>query len=239
MNSTQKNIYTDGTYLKNNPAWGLEDSSRKAAEIYSLILKNKLMVHHLVDVGCGAGSIVHELSQMDKDITKIRGYDISADAISMARKFESDRIEFINADFFSLETEMFDLLLMIDVLEHVEDYYCFLRSLKTRAKHFVFHIPLDLSCRTLLKPHVLLQQRESVGHLHYFSKEMVFWLLKDLGYEMIDWKYTKPDVDIKKPASFKQWLKKVLRKISFSISQSLSDKLWGNFSIMILAKQHE
>jgi hypothetical protein len=100
----------------------------------------------------------------------------------------------------------------------------------------MFHIPLDLSCRTILKPHILLQQRESVGHIHYFSKELVQWMLKDTGYEIIDWMYTKPMLDLKPPGTFKRRIKKILRNASFSINKDLSAKLWGSYSMMILAK---
>ena len=145
-------------------------------------------------------------------------------------------MKFYNEELTQQEYIHSDVLLMIDVLEHVDDYYGMLRHLKPMSNHFVFHIPLDLSCRTIIKPHVLLQQRTSVGHIHYFSKEMVQWMLKDTGYEIIDWVYTKPVVDVNPPDGFKRRIKKYLRNISFSLNKDLSAKLWGNYSMMILAK---
>jgi hypothetical protein len=100
----------------------------------------------------------------------------------------------------------------------------------------VFHIPLDLCCRTLLKPHVLMQQREAVGHIHYFSKEMVLWMLKDTGYEVMDWRYTKSMLDLLPQSSLKNKLKKTLRHLSFSLDEEKSVKYWGGYSMMILAK---
>ena len=87
-----------------------------------------------------------------------------------------------------------------------------------------------------MKPHVLLQQRQSVGHIHYYSKEMAEWALQDTGYAIVDWVYTKPVVDINKPDSFKRFIKKTLRNISFSINKDWSAKKWGGYSMMILAK---
>ena len=72
----------------------------------------------------------------------------------------------------------------------------------------VFHIPLDLACRTILKSHVLMQQRNAVGHIHYFTREMVQWALKDKGYTISDWMYTKPIIDVYPPDSFKRRVKK-------------------------------
>jgi hypothetical protein len=65
---------------------------------------------------------------------------------------------------------------------------------------------------------------------------MVLWMLKDTGYEIMDWIYTKPISDIEKASGFKGWVKKFLRKISFSVSKNASADLWGNYSMMILAR---
>ena len=228
------NMYKDGTYYKNNPTWDAEDSAWKAGMIHELIQKNKIVVKEVTEVGCGAGVILEELSKKMPAVERFEGYDISPDAIQLASGIRSEKIKFYQQDFLAQETKT-DTLLLIDVLEHVEDYFGFIRSLNGRANNYVFHIPLDLSCRTLLKPYVLLQQREAVGHLHYFSRDMIFWLLKDTGYTIVDWHYTKPVTDINKSTSFKQGVKKTLRNISFSLNKRLSDKLWGGYSMLVLA----
>jgi SAM-dependent methyltransferase len=230
------NIYTDGTYFKNNPEWGIKDAQWKAQVISDLLQKNNITPKEIIDVGCGAGGILESLSKGVGRHAKLTGYDISSQAIAMAKKFESERLQFINDDITTFNNIHTELLLVIDVIEHVDDFYKFLENLKSKSEYFVFHIPLDLSCRTVLKPHVLLQQRNTVGHIHYFSKEMVLWMLSDKGYKVIDWEYTKPIVDTDPPGSFKRRIKKVLRNFSFSVSKDLSAKLWGNYSMMILAK---
>ena len=75
-----------------------------------------------------------------------------------------------------------------------------------------------------------------MGHLHYFSKEMVEWALKDTGFTIIDWVYTKPAIDTKKASTLKDALKKVLRSISFAVNKDWSARMWGGYSMMILAK---
>jgi SAM-dependent methyltransferase len=235
---SKSNIYTNGEYFENNPTWNIEDSSWKAAIINSIIERNKIRVNDIVEVGCGAGGILTYLAEKNPHIRTLKGFDISPQAIMLAEKRKSERVNFYLDDFINkdLSTNV-DVVLMIDVLEHVSDYYGFLQKLKHTARYFVFHIPLDLSCRTILKPHIMLQQRQSVGHLHYFSEEMVWWMLKDLSFTVIDWEYTKPITDIKKSGSFKQYIKKKLRNLSYSISKKSSVKLWGSYSLMILAQQ--
>ncbi len=235
---SESNIYTNGEYFENNPTWDIEDSPWKADIINSIIERNKISVNDIVEVGCGAGGILTSLAEKNPYIRTLTGFDISPQAIILAVKRKSERVNFYLDDFINnnLSTNA-DVVLVIDVLEHVSDYYGFLQKLKHKAKYFVFHIPLDLSCRTILKPHIMLQQRQSVGHLHYFSEEMVWWLLKDLNFIVIDWEYTKPTTDVKKSGSFKQYIKKKLRNFSYSINKKNSVKLWGGYSLMILAQQ--
>lgn len=228
-------MYTNGGYLKNNPDWGAEDALQKAVWIKKMITQNNLVFEEVVEIGTGTGALLNELSNEIPAIKHLHGYDIAPDAIELAKKKENKRLSFYHSDFLKTGKNT-DCLLIIDVLEHVQDYYCFLEELKKRATHFIFHIPLDLSCRTLLKPHVMLQQRQSVGHIHYFSKEMVWWMLQDTGYEITDWFYTKPIIDIQQQLSLKNKTKKTLRNSFFAINPSLCATLFGGYSLMILAK---
>jgi predicted TPR repeat methyltransferase len=231
-----KNMYEDGQYLKNNPSWDVEDARWKSDAIKGLLEKNSIQPKSLIEVGCGAGAILENLAAQLPFIQSFQGFDISPQAISLAKQRETATIRFFNEDFLLRKDLHTDLLLLIDVLEHLEDYYGFLQKIRMDSNFFVFHIPLDLSCRTILKPHVLYQQRESVGHIHYFSEEMILWMLQDTGFEIIDFVYTKPEVDLIQADSVKRWIKKGLRNFSFGISKKISAKLWGGYSMMILAK---
>lgn len=228
-------LYTDGTYLKNNPGWGTNDAEWKGDIIFNLLKKNNLDPKEIIEVGCGAGGILKHLSNAIGNGVKLTGYDISPQAIAMAKKLETETLHFYIEDITNNIQVQTDLLLIIDVLEHVDDYYKLLTDLKPKSNYFAFHIPLDVCCRSILKPHILLQQRNAVGHIHYYSKEMVLWALKDKGYRIIDWVYTKPTIDVDPPGSFKRRVKKILRNFSFSINKDLSAKLWGGYSMMILA----
>jgi SAM-dependent methyltransferase len=236
MKVSSNDLYINGEYFKNNPNWDVADAKWKAAVIFNLLQQNNISVTEVIEVGCGAGANLAELAKRDAGIKKLTGYDISPQAIELAKKNASGKIFFFNEDLAANENINTELMLVIDVVEHVDDYYGFLRKLKMKSKYFVFHIPLDLSCRTVMKPHVLLQQRLSVGHIHYYTKEMVEWALKDTGYEIMDWVYTKPVVDIETADSLKRFVKKILRNISFAVNKNWSAKKWGGYSMMILAK---
>lgn len=235
MRANSNEIYLNGEYFRNNPNWGAEDSTWKAGIIQNLLHRNFLSPEEITEIGCGAGGILESLS-FDFPSCKFKGFDISPHAINIAKKKTSDRLQFFNQDFSNVDHFQSDLIMVIDVLEHVDNYYEMLRQVKRCGKYFMFHIPLDLSCRTILKPHILLQQRTSVGHIQYFSKEMVEWMLADSGFKIIDWVYTKPVTDMTVADNHKRRIKKGLRNFSFSISKDLSAKLWGSYSMMVLAK---
>ena len=140
-----KGIYKDenGEYLQNNPTWHVEDSPWKAKQIIKMLNLNPIYPKSIAEVGCGSGEILNQLYlSMPKDVS-FTGYDISSDAISLAKPREKDRLEFKHDDF--LETTVkFDLLLMIDVFEHVDNYLGFLTLCKNKAKNIIFHIPYSV-----------------------------------------------------------------------------------------------
>ena len=80
------------------------------------------------------------------------GYDIAPQAIDLCKKLEQkSNVEYICKDIFS-ETSLrvLDLLLVIDVIEHVSDYLGFLYKCKNMAEFKIYHIPLDI--HVLLPP---------------------------------------------------------------------------------------
>jgi len=236
MYNSSDQFYTEGGYFQSNPDWHQEGSKLKADLVLEFIKKFQLPTGLVVEVGCGAGEILVELMKNLPANSILRGYDISPQAIRIAEKKAGSQLSFHLEDYTQLKKEKADLVLVMDVAEHIDDVYSFLRRLRDKGNNFIFHIPLDMSCRTLLKPHVLLQQRTSVGHIHYFTEETVVWMLRDVGFGVEYFIYTKPDVDLIPPRSFKQWLKKMLRRLSYSINKKLSVKLWGGYSMLILAK---
>ena len=145
-------IYTkeNGDYLQNNPTWHIEDSEWKAKQIIKLVERNQLKPKSVAEIGCGAGEILNQLHlKMPKDVN-FSGYDISTDAIEFAKQREKQRLIFMHENLLEIP-ENFDLLLMIDVFEHVEDYLGFLRSCKGKAKNTIFHIPLDITVQGVLR----------------------------------------------------------------------------------------
>ena len=228
-------IYEDGTYLSHNPTWHEEDSPWKAQQIKKIIEKNSLKPLKLCEIGCGAGEILNQLSQHFKHGEKFYGYEISPQAFELCQKKASENLTFYLSDLLENESEFFDIAMAIDVFEHIEDYFGFLRKFKDKAEYKIFHIPLDLSVQTVFRANPILKFRKVIGHLHYFTKETALETLKDAGYEIVDYFYTGSALDLPN-RGWKANLLKIPRKIAFSINQDLTVRILGGYSLMVLVK---
>ncbi len=225
-------IYNNQNYLSNNPHWHQEDSAFKANFIHSILEDNKIIYSSVCEVGCGAGEILLRLKELNgSKAISYSGYDISKDAIDIALKKNSG-IEFKCADL-TKENSNSDVLLVIDVIEHLQDYFSFLKSISKKSKYTVFHIPLDMFVWSLFREQMLVESKERVGHIHNFSEGFILSILKDHGYTIISKRYTEPDY---KSNSFKGKLKNLVKKILFKIAPRFTTKTLGGYSVLVLCE---
>jgi len=231
----QENIYTSGAYFERNPSWHEEDSPWKARQISKILKRNDLRPTTVGEVGCGAGEILNCLAAEYGDRVSFSGYEVSPQAFALCSRKEKPHLRFFLKDLLQDPETHLDVLLAIDVFEHVEDYFGFLRQLKTRATHKIFHIPLDLSVQSVFRSHKLMDTRQRVGHIHYFTKDTAIATLKDTGYEIVDHFYTSTALDLPNQ-SWKSRLMKVPRSLLFSMNKDSAARLLGGFSLLVLAK---
>lgn len=226
-------IYEDGEYLENNPSWHEEDSPWKAQQIIKMVEKNRLNPTTVCEIGCGAGEILFQLSEKYGD-KQYFGYEISPQAFELCQSRSADNLNFYLKDLLE-EDERFDLVLVMDVIEHVEDCFGFLRKLKDKGEHKIFHIPLDLSVQTVLRASPITNARASVGHIHYFSKETALETLKDTGYEIVDYFYTCGSTELPN-RGWKANLMNIPRKLAYKVHKDLAVRVLGRYSLLVLAK---
>ena len=163
------------------------------------------------------------------------GYEISPQAYEIARTKEKNNLSFKLQNLLENNQESFDLAMAIDVFEHVEDYFGFLRAPKEKAEYKIYHIPLDLSVQNVLRSHPIIDGRKTVGHIHYFTKETALESLKDTGHEIIDYVYT-PGTLVLPNQSWKSKLAKMPRKLAYAINQDLAVRVLGGYSLLVLTK---
>jgi hypothetical protein len=227
-----KDIYLNQKYLDQNPTWHTEDSPWKAKQIQKILSQNKIIPQTVAEVGCGAGEILKNLSSI-YETTQFFGYELSPQAFELCQAIANDQIKYFMLNLLDLDL-YFDVLLCIDVFEHVEDYMGFLRGLRQKSTYQVFHIPLEITISAILR-NTMISSRDSVGHLHYFTKETALAALKDSGYEIIDFFYT-PSFDDLPSKTLKSKMAKIPRKLLYTLSPELMVKLLGGCSLIVLCK---
>jgi SAM-dependent methyltransferase len=173
-------MYNNGYYLSKNPGWHENNAAWKASQVLSLLDDRNFKPASIVDIGCGTGGVL-EVIASTLNGTRLVGYDLSSQAIGMVER--SDRVELRVGTPEDVQ-EHYDLLLSLDVFEHVEDYIGFLRSLRPIADWFMFHIPLDASAQSVIRERPLLTARSTVGHLHYFTRGTALASLETAGFEI-------------------------------------------------------
>jgi cyclopropane fatty-acyl-phospholipid synthase-like methyltransferase len=232
---TMKTDYVDGTYLENNPTWHEEDSPWKAKQITKMLKKHNIIPSRVCEVGCGAGEILNCLANNFGDRVVFYGYDISPQSYEICSKKEKHNLHFFLKVLFDEKDLTFDVVMAIDVFEHIEDYFGFLRKLKNKGTYKIFHIPLELSVQMVLRSWPMLKSRSSWGHIHYFTKETALATLKDTGYEVVDYFYTNSCFELPN-RDWKGNLMKLPRRFLFSLHQDLAVRILGGFSLLVLAK---
>ncbi|MCL2425487.1 MAG: class I SAM-dependent methyltransferase [Oscillospiraceae bacterium] len=229
-------MYITDEYVANNPTYHTEDSLWKATQILKIIRRNELHPDSVCEVGCGAGEVLRQIYlNMDERVQFI-GYDISPSAFKLASKRQSKRLDFKLADFLLEEDSVhYSIVLAIDVIEHIENLFDFLRVLKERGEYKIFHVPLEMSAKSVIATSQL-KFRKKYGHIHYFSKETLFETLRDTGYEVVDYFYTKGFLELPTKKNLVQRIFNLLFKIGFKMNKDLTVRLLGGPSIMVLTK---
>ena len=229
-----ENVYITGQYLEKNPTWHIGESPWKVRHILPMLQRHHLVPNTVCEVGCGAGEVLRLLQGSMSDACTFWGYDISPQAIALCQEKANERLHFKVADFRQEQDVFFDLLLVLDVIEHLEDYFSFLRDIQPKGCYKLFHIPLEVSVQGVLRNNIFMQTRELYGHLHHFTKETALRTLEDVGYEVLDYSYS-PEYEM--PTITRQTnLMKLPRKLFYALHQDLAVRILGGFRLLVLAK---
>jgi SAM-dependent methyltransferase len=223
-------MYNDGYYLSKNPGWHESDAAWKAAQVLSLLSDRNFRPESIVDIGCGTGGVIEVIANTLNG-TRLVGYDPSSQAIELVER--SNRVQLRVGTPDDID-EHYDLLLCLDVFEHIEDYIGFLRSVRPIADWFLFHIPLDASAQSVVRETPLLRVRSGVGHLHYFTRGIALATLETAGFEVTCDKLLLPS-DMP-GRSAKTRIANIPRNLGRLLSPNLSARVLGGFTLLVLAK---
>jgi len=225
--------YISGEYLRDNPSWDIEDSPWKAEKIVEMLSGVGLNPVSICEVGCGAGGVLASLRTAYPKVD-LYGFDISPDAAHFWEEHHKLDINFQLGDFLKLNRQPFDLLLVLDVIEHVVDPWKFLEGLKSWSDHILLHIPLDLSAQNIVRETPVLEARRQVGHIHYFTKNLAFELLNETGYHIDQWSYSGLSRSGPR-SSWKSRLALFPRMLAYAFNKDAGVLLLGGETLFVLA----
>jgi SAM-dependent methyltransferase len=227
-------LYIDGRYETLHPTWHAEDSDWKGRQVIAMLHRNQMEPGTVCEIGCGVGGILRMLQQNLSPRCQFTGYEISPQAHARCATYANESLCFVLGDFLKQPACKADLLLCMDVVEHVQDYLGFLEQIKERGHHKLIHVPLDLSLQGLLRE-VPEAVRKSAGHLHYFTRRLFFGALQETGHKILDWCYTPAAIDLPS-RSFAMACAKWPRKIMFALSPELAVRMLGGYSLLVLTE---
>ena len=231
-----EDFYTDGTYFQNNPTWDAEDAEWKLKKITPLLkdflLEKKSL--RICEIGCGGGKLLSELAKLYPQ-HRFVGWDLAPDAAKFWN-YQLKNLEFHAGDIFkSNMDEQFDLVLLIDVVEHVENPHQFLQNVQKITKVCFFHMPLDLSAISVIFDYKLVYVRKQVGHIHYFTKNIFLELLRETKYKTSKIAFSNSWKDSPQK-SFMTRVLNVFRYVIDFISPEMNARILGANTLLVLAK---
>lgn len=226
--------YKFGNYLTHNPSWDIEDSPWKARKVFEILSAASLQPKSICEVGCGAGGVLAVLRSFYSE-TELFGFDIAQDAAQFWDKHKGLGVHYQIGDFFQLNSRRYDIILVLDVVEHVADPFDFLKGLLGEAEYYVFHFPLDLSAISVLREKPILRVRRKVGHIHYYTRGLVLALLQECNYEVLDCRYTGAAF-AGPQRTWKTKLASLPRRLAYAVNKDAGVRLLGGETLIVLAK---
>jgi len=133
-----------------------------------------LDVRSVLDVGCGAGDNLAALVPLGRH--ELTGADVSAEALALARqRVPTARLTLLDVERETLP-ERFDLVLSIQVIEHILDDVAALRNMARMARGYVFISTI----RGRMRP-----SEVAIGHVRNYSALELSRKLERVGLDVI------------------------------------------------------
>jgi SAM-dependent methyltransferase len=249
MSSPRYNEWYGGDrYLRTHPSWFIHEAPWKAGQVMRMIERNGLEPRNVVDVGCGAGGVLAAMQPCLPEDCVLQGYDVSPAPIAMAKAGENDHLKYAVADVTLMTNLRADLMLVLDVIDHLEDPYTFLRAIKPMSQAKIMHLSLGLSVQKVLRRDGLLIRRQQ-GEVNFYTKELAIELLRDSGYEIRDFFYTGMSLDLNdsrgrlqggieqpRAINWRNFVMRGPRRALFRLNSDMAVRLLGGYHLMVLAE---
>lgn len=138
----------------------------------------------VLDIGCGNGSLAKDVASHAKSVL---GVDIDKNLVEKAkRKNSAPNLTYRALDATKdLSNEKFDVIIMSNVLEHIEHRVEFLKKIRPLATKFLFRVPMiDREWVTLYKKELGLDYRLDTTHFTEYTWKQFKDEFEQAGYSI-------------------------------------------------------
>ena len=166
-------------YESHTDSYNYSGGIRWAFSLIKDIIKycDKASVKNILDVGCGNGVKSVLLANYFSN-AKLLGIDFTDEGIKKANANYSkvSNIHFDKADIFEMQTEKYDMVSCLEVLEHIEDWQSILKKIcDISNKYVLISVPTGR----------MRDYEKYVGHLRNFKKGEIENFMENNGFKKI------------------------------------------------------
>jgi SAM-dependent methyltransferase len=164
--------------------WRALSAVGKAEHVITLCSEAGLAPASTLEVGCGDGALLCELSRRGFG-GRLEGAEIAQAAVQIARgRPEIEAVELYDGEHLPMADNAYDLGVISHVLEHVTDPARLLREVARVCRTVVVEVPLEdnLSARRRSKQ----EHAAEVGHLQRLSRPAMHALVASAGLRMVN-----------------------------------------------------
>lgn len=178
-------LYKLISYLSIKREGGLHPKYR-LIKYKDFFLNNISETDEVLDIGCGQGALANDIASRAKHVT---GIDIVENKIKIAReKYQSSNISFIYGDATKdLTDKKFDIIVLSNVLEHIEHRVDFLKKIKGLATKYLIRVPMyDRDWVPLYKKELGVEWRLDLTHFIEYTRKTFEEEINQAGYQISD-----------------------------------------------------
>lgn len=151
---------------------------------HNFFLNNISTNDSVLDIGCGNGALAYDLADKAKSVV---GIDIVEKNILKAKaKFNKSNIKYLVGDATKdLDEEKFDVVILSNVLEHIDDRLNFLNGIKGLASKILIRVPMfDRDWLPLYKKELGVQWRLDKTHFTEYTEVTFREEIQKVGYKI-------------------------------------------------------